>query len=297
MSGRLEYVPLDKLVVSKCNVRQRVDEDSVRRLMLNIMRHGLLNPLTVRPEAGKLGIVCGRLRFEALKRLKEEHPKVFERLFSRGIPVIVRDLTDKDAVILSLSENLRQNTMSRDEIGAALERLQTEFGLSEEEITRELQVLAHEIQHAIKVWRALKKAGLVSAPPAKPGRPPRTRRKTVSRTSAAIIDSLAAHLAREGVITDEKAFAEKLVKMTEGLSTKEVALVVSRIRRDPTVASREPELQRIVEEVKKEERVERVVLLEVSLAKLVSDYAARRGITFDEAVNELLRKALSYEAA
>ena len=288
MEMKVELIPLDRLVVSKCNVRQRVDEDSVRRLMLNIMRHGLLNPLTVRPEGDKFGIVCGKLRFEAIKRLREEHPEVYERYFRRGVPCIVRKLSDKEAVILSLSENLRQNTMSKDEIGAALERLQTEFGLSEEEISRELQLMAEEVYNALKVYRALR---AVETPTLKPGRPKRgQKRKGLGGVAALRIASLARSLREAGVVESEEEASKKLSKIAEGLSSREAAILVSKLKSRPDLIKNEAELKKVVEELKK--GVERVVLLKSDLAQRISEIARIRGLTFDEVLNLALEEGL-----
>ncbi len=290
----LEYIPLEKLAVSRCNVRQRVDEEAVRKLMLNIVRHGLLNPLTVRPEDGKFGIVCGRLRYEAIKRIKKEYPEVFKKLFGKGVPCIVRELDDKEAALLSLSENLRQNTMTKEEIGAALERLQEEFGLSREDLSRELQLLVDEIQQALKVWRSVKTVGV--RPAAKPGRPPKTveRPKRVSTTAVGVLSTLARRLEREGIVKDSEKLARKLTELSAGMSTKEVQLLASRIRSDPRVVLSEKKLKKLVEEIKSSEKVERIVLLRADLAEKISRIARTQNKTFDEVLNEVVEEGLKH---
>jgi len=291
----VEYVPLEKLDVSPYNARQRIDHDTVHRLYLNIYRHGLLNPLIVTPpekEGGKYLVVSGRLRLEALRKLKAENPARFKSLFPEGVPCVVRDLSPQEALVLSLSENIRRGTMSKEEVGAAIERLQTEFGLSREEITRELQLVSSEIDSILRVYRALRTS--ITAPSPRPGRPriAEKKRRPLARTSRAVIASLAKTLKEEGVVEDEEKFAERLSELAAGLSVTEVKQLAARIRREPDIVREEGRLRRLVEELKREEMVDRIVSLKASVVKKLSLLAAREGKTFNEVLNEVLEKAL-----
>jgi len=137
VSIEVAYVPLEKLEFSEeYNARRIVPSEEVQKLEENIRLNGLLQPLLVTPpeEGGdKLYVVCGRLRLEALKRLSQEDPEAFKKLFPNGVPVIVRKMTKREALILSLSENLRRGSMGRDEIGEVVTLLEERYGLSRDE--------------------------------------------------------------------------------------------------------------------------------------------------------------------
>lgn len=104
---RQENIPLKSLVLSKMNVRKDLEagqEDSgIDDLASSIKEKGLLSPLIVRP-AGKKGyeVVVGQRRFLACKRIG-----------LNSVFCLVRDdLSDVDAVTLSLIENVHRADMN-----------------------------------------------------------------------------------------------------------------------------------------------------------------------------------------
>ena len=289
--------------MSKYNVRINVDIEAVKKLSQNIELNGLLNPLVVRPEPPGYGIVCGRMRYLAIKLLKERDEERYYELFPRGIPCVVRELSPREAMLLSLSENLRQNTMTRDEIGRAIEILKEKFGLSENEIQRRLQLMSEEIYYALKVWRALKTAVSVSrAKPARPGRPRKEtkveaehEKRGTSRTAATIVYSIARKIKeKSGVEESEEELAKKIMDLTEGLSIKEIELVSDRISREPGMLKNGMRgVARVVEEVKRKRYVSRVVAFSFYAKEMVERYARQHGLSFDEAVNKIIEEYFS----
>ena len=298
MAFEIKRIPLSRLKVSPTNVRIRVDESAVRKLMLNIMQHGLLQPLVVRPEGDTYGIVCGRLRYEAIKLMKTESPSDYERLFSEGIPCVVRELPDKEATILSLSENVRQNTMTPEEVGAALARLREEYGLSYDEMMRELQIHVDEIKRVVSLWRSLKKATEVGVPSgrARPGRPRKSAKKRrVTLTGMVALHSLARSLKEAGYVEDEDKFVKELGGLVKGMSTREIQALSEKLRLRPEIVTSREELRRVVEEMKSKDMVERVVLLKRSVAEKIRQMAYIEKKSFDEELNEILEMGLRHK--
>lgn len=283
-------LPLEQLFPSSANVRLTVSEEAVRKLAEDIAMRGLLHPLIVRPEGSGYGVVCGRMRLEAIRLLKRERPEVFERLFARGVPCVVKELGDREALELSLSENLRQNTLTPEEVGRGIARLH-ELGLSEEEISARIQVDIDEIKRFVRLYARLRAIAPAVAE-SKPGRPPRSqRRRAVSRTGMARVVRAVEELAQRGVIEKPEEVVKKVADLAaeRGLSTSELDIIARRIRENPQLAL-QPE--RLVEEVAREETVERLVLLKRRLAAFIDEYAKERGLTFSEALNEILEEYL-----
>jgi len=292
-------VPLEKLRISPYNVRQRIDEGAVKSLMDNIAKRGLINPLIAYPAPdGAYEIVCGRLRFLAIRRLKMEMPEKFNELFSRGIPVRAREMSPREAALLSLSENVRQNTMTKAEIGAAVTRLREEFGMELDEIMSEVQLKADEIRRALEVYRAvLGTMETLQIPVARPGRPKTGEaRRAISTTGMGRIHSTARRLAEKGY-GREREIVEKLkkVSMDSGLSTREIQLLTKKVEKRPEVLKSEEELRKLVAELRAEEMVERVVLLRRDVISKLEWLAKSRKKTFDELLNELLGRAIDEE--
>src|SRR5580765_3719984 len=92
-------IPISKLEISEFNVRKKVGD--LTELTESIKNEGILQPLLVRPENGRFGIVIGSRRFEAAKlaKLKE-------------VPVMIKNLDDGKAGMISLVENIQRNNLT-----------------------------------------------------------------------------------------------------------------------------------------------------------------------------------------
>ncbi|RLE75630.1 MAG: hypothetical protein DRJ56_05435 [Thermoprotei archaeon] len=281
------YVPFDRLHVSATNVRRVVRSEDVKRLALNILRHGLLNPLVVRPEDDGYGIVCGRLRYEAIKLLREEFPSDYERLFSGGVPCIVRELSDVEASILSLSENVRQSTMAPEEIGEAIATLQERYGLSREDIVREVQLSVKEIAKLIALYGRMVR-GRESVERRRAGRP-RQRAEAKPKLGITAAVRVASLARRTGM--DESELARIVAEEARGLSSLEVELLTARLRRLKRPVTRE-DVRREAERIREEDYSERVVLIKKRIAGEISKRARSAGITFHEMLNDVLERGL-----
>lgn len=293
---RATLVPLDRLFPSSANVRIHMSEEAVRRLAEDIAMRGLLHPLVVRPEGAGYGVVCGRMRLEAIRLLRRERPEVFEKLFGQGVPCVVKELSDREALELSLSENLRQNTLTPEEVGQGIARLH-EMGLSPEEIRERLLVEIDTIQRAIRMYARLRGVvELVAA--AKAGRPPRRpekRARRVSRVGVVEVARRAEELARETPMdVDEVVKAVTELAAEHGLSMNEMKLVAELVARAKPKSIEEVRglAEWAAKEVKAADYRERIVLIRRDLLERVEAYAAERDVTFHEAVNELLERAL-----
>jgi len=288
-------VPLEQLSPSAVNVRLHVREDAVRRLAEDIAMRGLLHPLIVRPEDSGYGVVCGRMRLEAIRLLKKERPQDFERLFARGVPCVVKELNDREALELSLSENLRQNTLTPEEVGRGIARLH-ELGLSPEEIKERLFVELDVIQRALRMYARL--AGVVEyVAEARAGRPrrPEQRGRRVSRTGVVEVARRAEELARESRINvDDVVKVVTELAAEHGLSMNEMKLVAELVARArPSSIDEVKELaERAVARVREADFRERVVLIRRDLLERLEAYMIERGVTFHEAVNEALEAGL-----
>jgi ParB family chromosome partitioning protein len=291
---QITLLKLEELTPSEVNVRQHIDPERVRSLASDIAIRGLINPLVVRAEGGKYGVVCGRMRLEAIRLLQRERPEDYERLFARGVPCVVKELDDVEATELSLSENLRQNSLTPEEVGRGLARL-AEFGLSEEEISMRLLVDIAMVRRALAIYRRVSAvASLVAS--SRPGRPARAARRSISRSGVASLLSVLEKKERRGEIKPhERERVLEVVKQVaeqKPLSTSELEILAKKIERNPDVARDPSRLRQVIEEVVKMDTVERVIALKRSLAEEIEEYAAERQETFDEAVNELLEHAI-----
>ncbi|MDI6847939.1 MAG: ParB/RepB/Spo0J family partition protein [Candidatus Bathyarchaeia archaeon] len=96
--SKIELLPLNELSVSPLNIRKHVGD--LTDLENSIASMGLLQPIIVRPTKRKLEVVVGQRRFLACKALG----------WTR-IPAVRRDMTDREALVLSLTENVQTDSI------------------------------------------------------------------------------------------------------------------------------------------------------------------------------------------
>lgn len=132
---QIKNIPLASIEPSPMNPRKTFDKEGLQELADNILQHGLLQPITVRPiepndtdPVGHFEIVCGERRYRAFKLNLENVPK-----FTTTIPCIVREMSDEDALDAMITENLQRKDVDPIEEAFAFGQLHKN-GKSVEEI-------------------------------------------------------------------------------------------------------------------------------------------------------------------
>jgi ParB family chromosome partitioning protein len=114
---------IEEIHPNRSQPRKHFDESKLQELTDSIREKGILEPLIVRKGTDGYELVVGERRWRAAQRagLKE-------------IPVLVRDLDDREVLELSLIENLQRDDLNSIEEAEAYQRLTDEFGLSQEQL-------------------------------------------------------------------------------------------------------------------------------------------------------------------
>jgi ParB/RepB/Spo0J family partition protein len=100
--GSIMAVETSKLFVGKTNVRKAPGD--VGDLVESIKEKGILEPILARPIGGRYELVVGSRRFEAAKIVG-----------LKKLPAIVRPMTDEEAIIVSLVENIQRRDVEPEE--------------------------------------------------------------------------------------------------------------------------------------------------------------------------------------
>lgn len=115
----VEQIEMKMIRVSQYAIRDRFqrtsDEDNC--LISSIKDHGLLQPILIRPFEQGFEIVAGHRRFQACRSLRW-----------RFIPCKIRDLTNKEAFEIQLTENMQRKSMDPMEEAEAFRRYVVDFG-------------------------------------------------------------------------------------------------------------------------------------------------------------------------
>ena len=103
--------------------RQHFDEAALQELAASIKAQGLMQPLVVRPRpAGGYELIAGEWRLRACGLAGLE-----------AVPILIKEVTDQQALALALIENIQREDLKPLEEAAALHRLREEFGLTQQE--------------------------------------------------------------------------------------------------------------------------------------------------------------------
>src|SRR6267378_1336452 len=121
--GEIQHVLLAKVVRNPAQPRTQFDPNTIRELAASIRERGVLQPILVRPSGGSFQIVAGERRFLAAQEAGLE-----------TIPAIVRQFTDREALLIALIENVQRENLNPMDEARAYYRLAMEYGLPHEEI-------------------------------------------------------------------------------------------------------------------------------------------------------------------
>ena len=125
---RIETLPLREIEPDPGQPRKTFDDETLAELSASIAEHGLLQPIAVRlkPSGGYL-IVAGERRWRASRMAGLTE-----------VPVIVKDVTDEQAMELALVENLQREDLDPVEEAAGIRELMTRCDLTQEQAARKL---------------------------------------------------------------------------------------------------------------------------------------------------------------
>lgn len=124
----LRSLPVDLLVRGAYQPRHDMHHESLEDLASSIRTQGVIQPIVVRLLADKgpgntprYEIIAGERRWRAAQMAGLQ-----------SVPVVVRDVPDSDAIVMSLIENIQREDLSPLEEAMAVRRLIDEFGLTHE---------------------------------------------------------------------------------------------------------------------------------------------------------------------
>lgn len=121
----IREVPIADIFPDPDQPRNHFDEDALDELAASIRKHGILQPIVVRPTGGGgYRIVAGERRWRAAQRVQMHH-----------VPVIIKDFDDAVTLEVALLENIQRTDLNAIEEGLAYSRLITQFNHTQEALS------------------------------------------------------------------------------------------------------------------------------------------------------------------
>ncbi|MCI9444597.1 MAG: ParB/RepB/Spo0J family partition protein [Oscillospiraceae bacterium] len=126
-SNRIHMLPIERISPNPRQPRRHFPEQPLRELADSIRQHGVLQPLSVQKTPDGYVLVAGERRLRAAGMAGLTH-----------VPCILVRASPQDSALLALVENLQRSDLHYLEEAAAISKLITTFGMSQEEAARRL---------------------------------------------------------------------------------------------------------------------------------------------------------------
>lgn len=141
----VEQIEMKMIRPSEFAVRDQFLNDGSQdeTLMNSIKEHGLLQPILVRPLGHGFEIVAGHRRFQTCRSLRW-----------RFVPCKIREMTDKQAFEIQLTENIQRKSMDPIEEAEAFRRYVVDFGWGGvSELAKKIGKSEEYVSHRIQLLR------------------------------------------------------------------------------------------------------------------------------------------------
>lgn len=134
-------VNLNDIEPNRNQPRKDFDEQALSELADSISRHGLIQPIVVKPTTnGRYMIIAGERRWRACRIAG-----------LNDVPVIIKDTDDRTLMELALIENLQREDLNPVEESLGYKALIDEFNLTQEEVAKRMGKSRSAVTNALRL--------------------------------------------------------------------------------------------------------------------------------------------------
>ncbi|MBU1333558.1 MAG: ParB/RepB/Spo0J family partition protein [Alphaproteobacteria bacterium] len=143
-SGGVKKLPVEFIIANRANPRRTFDNDQLEELTNSIREKGVMQPLLVRPsdDPNIFEIIAGERRWRAAQKAGLHE-----------VPVIVRDVGDKEALELAIIENVQRADLNPLEEAMGYGQLIEQFDYTQQDLA---QVIGKSRSHVANTLRLLR---------------------------------------------------------------------------------------------------------------------------------------------
>ncbi len=120
--------------------RKQFDEDKINELADSIKNHGVVQPIIVRPSGNRYILIAGERRWRASRVANKT-----------TIPAVVLDMNDKDALEISLIENLQREDLNPIEEAKGIQDMVNQLNITQEEAAERLGKSRPAVANALRL--------------------------------------------------------------------------------------------------------------------------------------------------
>ena len=193
-------LPLSEIEPDKEQPRKKFDDEALGELASSIAEHGVLQPIVVRPSpTGGYSIVAGERRWRAARMAGLTE-----------IPVVIREITDAQAMEIALIENLQREDLDPVEEAMGYKQLMERCGYTQEAAASRLSKSRSAVANSLRLLNlpqivlALLRTGQLSAGHAK---------AILSLPDASAQEAAAEAIVKDGLnVRQAEALCKKMMK-------------------------------------------------------------------------------------
>ncbi|WP_375598976.1 ParB/RepB/Spo0J family partition protein [Devosia sp. Naph2] len=143
-SGGSKRLPVDFIIANRANPRRSFDPELLEELTNSIREKGVMSPLLVRPtdDPNVFELIAGERRWRAAQKAG-----------LHDVPVIVREVDDKEALELAIIENVQRADLNPLEEALGYGQLIEQFDYTQQDLA---QVIGKSRSHVANTLRLLK---------------------------------------------------------------------------------------------------------------------------------------------
>ncbi len=141
-SETVTQVNISDISENSLQPRTNYDDEKLTELISSIKENGVLQPILVRPKGAGFEVIAGERRLRAVKALKIEQ-----------VPVIVKDVTDQEALVLALVENIQRQELNAIEEAHAFQRLISEFNFTQDAVAKSVGKNRSSISNIVRLLK------------------------------------------------------------------------------------------------------------------------------------------------
>lgn len=143
-SGGVKRLPVEFIIANRANPRRTFDSEQLEELTNSIREKGVMQPLLVRPsdDPNIFELIAGERRWRAAQKAG-----------LHDVPVIVRDVGDKEALELAIIENVQRADLNPLEEAMGYGQLIEQFDYTQQDLA---QVIGKSRSHVANTLRLLR---------------------------------------------------------------------------------------------------------------------------------------------
>ncbi|MDD3475180.1 MAG: ParB/RepB/Spo0J family partition protein [Candidatus Dojkabacteria bacterium] len=140
----IEDFDVERIVPNPYQPRMHIDPEKLIELADSIREHGVIQPLIISKDrdSDKYNIVAGERRFRAVQLAG-----------FKTVPVVIKETSPLEMLELALIENIQREDLNPLEESYSFKQLSTEFGLTQEEISKRVGLNRVTVANKMRLYR------------------------------------------------------------------------------------------------------------------------------------------------